>query len=367
MVVMINVLACVLVGVSWSLSRDTRVTGPSGRQRAVATPLWNQEQQRLDWLLEQPDWLVDTGPAHPCEANRRVPAEVWDRLPRPLRDFVLHMRCRASPLLVAQRRLCARTPFLLLALSSLVPHFDRRQAIRETWGRTRTYANRTVVTVFLLGSSWPSDHLPDLQGILGREAELHKDLLQWDYRDTLFNRTLKDVLFLEWFSQNCPHARFVLKADDDVLVNTFGVLRFLEELPEDQEGDLFLGDVISRASPLRDRTLQSSVPEGLFAGPYPPYAGGGSLLSGDVARRLSSVSQQVALFPLRDVYTGMCLQKLAIVPRKHAGFRTSGVEERTRTREKPCPYRSLLLLQGQTPQQMLRAWPRLENPGLECQ
>lgn len=360
---MIHVLACVLVGVSWSLSRDPRVAVPSRRQRLAATPLWNQEQQRLDLLVKQPDWLEDTGPAHPCERGHGVPTEVWEALPPPFRDFVLHMRCRAFPLLGGRRQVCAGTPFLLLAVRSLVPHFERRQAIRETWGRTGTYGNRTVVTVFLLGSSSPSDHLPDLQGILGREAELHRDLLQWDYRDTVFNLTLKDVLFLDWFSQNCPHARFVLKGDDDVFVNTLGVLRFLEELPEDQEGDLFIGDVI--AGPHRDRTLESSVPEDVFVGPYPPYAAGGCLLSGGVARRLSAVSRQVALFPIDDVYTGMCLWKLGIVPRKHAGFRTSGSEERSR--ESPCAYRSLLLLRSHTPQQTLRAWPWVANADSECQ
>lgn len=380
MVMSLNILACVLVGVSWNLSRDQkRVASPSGRfwrQRVVATPFWNQEQRRLDFsynssragLAEQPDWLKDTGPAHPCQADPRVPVQVWDydSLPQPFRDFLLHMRCRTFPMLLKQARACARTPFLLLVVKSRPQHFERRQAIRETWGRTRTYGNQTVLTLFLLGSSSPLDHSPDLQGILGWEAELHKDLLQWDYRDTFFNLTLKEVLFLEWFSQNCPRARFVLKGDDDVFVNTLGIVRFLEELPENQEEDFFIGDIISNASPHRDQALKYFIPESVFVGRYPPYAGGGGyLLSGVVARRLYNVSRQVPLFPIDDVYTGMCLEKLGIVPGTHSGFKTFGIEERYR--KNPCTYRSLMLVHSLTPQEMLRTWPWLTNPGLECQ
>lgn len=374
MVVLLHVLACVLLGVSWNLSRDNRVPSPSRRlwrQQVVATPFWNKEQRRLDIMsnrLEPPDWLKDSGPADPCEPDLRVPVQVWDygSLSRPLRDFLLHMRCRAVPVLLAQPRACDRTPFLLLAVKSLVQHFERRQAIRETWGRARTYGNQTVVTVFLLGNSSPLDHFPDLRGILGREAELHKDVLQWDYRDTFFNRTLKEVLFLEWFSQNCPRARFVLKGDDDVFVNTLRVIKFLEGLPEDEERDLFIGDIVSNAGPLRDRTLRTFIPESVFVGRYPPFAGGGGcLLSGDVARRLSNVSSQVSLYPIDEVYTGMCLDKLGIVPGTHTGFRTFGPGDRRR--ERPCTYRSLMLVHSHTPQETLRAWPWLTNPGLECQ
>ncbi|CAF92528.1 unnamed protein product, partial [Tetraodon nigroviridis] len=368
-VMMLQVLACVLMGVSWTLSRDDRVSpkvaSPSGRfrrPRAVATPLWNREQRRLDLIYNLPasssPGQADAGPAHPCQPDHGVPVQVWDQDLLPFRDFVLHMRCRRFPMLRQPARACARTPFLLLAVGSLVPHLERRQAIRQTWGRAGSYGNRTVQTLFLLGRSSPLDHSPDLQGLLGREAELHQDVLQWDYRDTVLNRTLKGVLFLEWFSQNCPRARFVLQSQDDVFVNTFGMLRLLEELPEREEKDLFLGDVVSGAAPHRDPALRSFVPESLFVGQYPPYAGaGGHLLSGGVARRLCQVSRRVALFPLPDVYTGMCLEKLGIVPGKHSGFRTSGVQEGDG--EDPCTYRSLMLVHSQTPQEMLRTWPWL--------
>lgn len=387
--VMLNVFVCVLMGVSWNLRHEKsgrqKVQIPSKRfwhQQVLSKSFWNKEQQRLDFiynpifnsvlsgdsLVELPDWLNDSGPLNPCELDYRVPTQISDynSLPQRFQDFLLHMRCRTYPMLINQPHVCGEKPFLLLAIKSLIPHFDRRQAIRETWGRAGVLANRTVATVFLLGNTLSVDHFPDLLGMLGHEAELHKDLLQWDYRDTFFNLTLKEVLFLEWFSQNCPHAQFILKGDDDVFVNTLRIIDLLEGLSENKAKDLFIGDVISNAGPHRNRKLKYFVPESVFVGQYPPYAGGGGYLySGALALRLYNISRQVVLYPIDDVYTGMCLKKLGLVPEGHSGFRTFDIEEKYRYN--PCIHRSLMLVHSRTPQEMLTMWPWIIHPELDCQ
>ncbi|KAG7283571.1 hypothetical protein CRUP_026498 [Coryphaenoides rupestris] len=170
-----------------------------------------------------------------------------------------------------------------------------QKAIRQSWGQAGNVANRTVVTVFLLGTTTSADNFPNLSGMLSHEAELHRDLLQWDYRDSFFNLTLKETLFLEWFSQHCSHANYVLKGDDDVFVNTWQIIRYLELLPEVMTKELFVGDVIQNASPHRDNRLKYFVP----------------------AR--------------------MCLKKLGLVPEKHKGFRTFDVDKKYR--ENPILHR----------------------------
>lgn len=388
-VMTLNVFVCVLMGVSWNLRRSRsgrqKVLVPSERfwrKQVLSTSFWNQEQQRLDFIYnplvnsvlsgdslpELPDWLNDTGPLNPCEPDDRVPAQISDYniLPQRFQDFLLHMRCRTYPMLMNQPHVCDESPFLLLVIKSLIPHFDRRQAIRETWGRAGVFGNRTVATVFLLGNTLPMDHFPDLLGMLRHEEELHKDLLQWDYRDTFFNLTLKEVLFLEWFSQECPHAQYILKGDDDVFVNTLRIIDFLEGLSENKVEDFFIGDVISNAGPHRDRKLKYFIPESMFVGQYPSYAGGGGYLySGELALRLFNVSRQVALYPIDDVYTGMCLKKLGLAPEKHSGFRTFDIEEKHRSN--PCVHRSLMLVHSRTPQEVLTIWPWIINPALDCQ
>lgn len=59
--------------------------------------------------------------------------------------------------------------------------------------------------------------------------------------------------------------------------------------------DLFIGDIIVNAKPIRRRSSKYYVPEFVYGGGlYPSYAGGGGfVMSGHTARRLSSACQQV--------------------------------------------------------------------------
>lgn len=384
--ILLNIFICLLMGLSWKLKVDSsdhhEVQIPTKRFWHPQTPsrsFWNKEQRRLD-IIHNPvlmsanspemlqDWLNDTGPADPCELDYRVPEQILDysTLPQRFQDFLLYTRCRTYPMLINQPHICEEKPFLLLAVKSLIPHFDRRQAIRETWGQAGILANRTVVTVFLLGNTLPVDNFPNLQEMLNHEAKLHEDLLQWDYRDTFFNLTIKEVLFLDWFSRHCPQAMYVLKGDDDVFVNTLRIIDFLDGVSEADAKDFFIGDVISNAGPHRDQRLKYFIPESVFEGEYPPYAGGGGyLFSGGLAMRLNNISQQVVLYPIDDVYTGMCLKKLGLVPQRHDGFKTFDVEEKYR--HNPCIHRGLMLVHSRTPQEMLQTWPWIVHPELDCQ
>ncbi|KAM8860097.1 N-acetyllactosaminide beta-1,3-N-acetylglucosaminyltransferase 2 isoform 1-T1 [Spinachia spinachia] len=347
----------------------------------VPSPAYcNRQQQILDLqnnpvlaanysATDVPDWLNATSvTSYPCQPNSKVTTQVKDfnSLPLRFKDFLVFMHCRSYPIVVDQPEVCKEPPFLLLAVKSLAPHFDRRQAIRQSWGRAGVVANRTVVTIFLLGNTTAADHHPDLSGMLRYEGLRHKDLIQWDYRDSFFNLTVKEVLFLEWIQNRCPGARFIFKGDDDVFVNTFRILDFLGGLSEPRARDLFVGDVITNAGPHRDKKVKYYIPESMYVGTYPPYAGGGGYLySGDLAARLHNASRQVALYPIDDVYTGMCLRKLGLAPEKHKGFRTFNIEEKYRSN--PCAYKSLMLVHPRTPQEMIHIWAWLSTPGLKCQ
>ncbi|CAB1343931.1 unnamed protein product [Coregonus sp. 'balchen'] len=372
---MVNLFIFILVSHSRGQDKSgpNKVRVPSKRfwsKLAPSQAYWNRQQQRLDLqhnpvlasannnntsdddvIRPVPDWLNDTGlNPDPCQPDYRVTTHVKDynSLPPRFKDFLLYMRCRSYPLVVDQPHICQKTqggepPFLLLAIKSLVPHFDRRQAIRQSWGRAGVLANRTVVTVFLLGNT-----------------------TAWDYRDSFFNLTVKEVLFLDWMTTSCPGAQFIFKGDDDVFVNTLRILGFLKGLSGPRARDLFVGDVITNAGPHRDKKVKYFIPESLFVGTYPPYAGGGGYLySGDLARRLHGASQRVPLYPIDDVYTGMCLRKLGLGPEKHKGFKTFDIEEKYRSN--PCAYKGLMLVHSRTPQEMIQIWAWLNDPDLTCQ
>ena len=40
---------------------------------------------------------------------------------------------------------------------------------------------------------------------------------------------------MKWIATYCPHAQFILKVDDDIIVNTFLLLRHLKNLVDHRE------------------------------------------------------------------------------------------------------------------------------------
>ena len=87
--------------------------------------------------------------------------------------------------------------------------------------------------------------------------------------------------------------RFIFKGDADVYVNIENILEMLQD--KNASEDLFIGDIIVHAKPIRKRTSKYYVPEFMYGGGlYPSYAGGGGfVMSGHTARRLSAACQQV--------------------------------------------------------------------------
>uniref|UniRef100_A0A4W5MTU3 Hexosyltransferase n=1 Tax=Hucho hucho TaxID=62062 RepID=A0A4W5MTU3_9TELE len=211
-----------------------------------------------------------------------------------------------------------------------------------------------VRTVFLLGrqDSTTGPH-PDLGGLLMLESQRYGDILQWDFRDTFFNLTLKDLLFWHWLQNHCPGAQFVFKGDDDVFVRTSALLDYLHKQREEN-------GMWSNAMPNRQPTTKYYISESFYKGAYPPYAGGGGVVySGALAMRLRQVSERVRLFPIDDVYLGMCLHRLGVAPIHHPGFYTFDLPETER--EKPCAYSSVLLVHKRNPKEMLTLWKWLQN------
>ncbi|XP_073707053.1 N-acetyllactosaminide beta-1,3-N-acetylglucosaminyltransferase 2-like [Garra rufa] len=279
-------------------------------------------------------------------------------------DFLRGMECRDPPLLIGQPGKCSSDSgddqiFLLFAIKSIPRHFERRQAIRETWGRER----HQVRTVFLLGRSSEDD--PSLDKLVSYEAQQFQDLLVWDFHDSFYNLTLKEHVFFKWMLESCPDVSFVFKGDDDVFANTQAILDYLKSLKPEESTALYTGQVIFDASPLRDPKIKYYVPQSFYEGPYPPYAGGGGFLfSGNLLPSLYHVSFYIPFFPIDDVYTGLCFKAIGINAVKHNSFRTFDIREQDR--ENPCVHKDLLLVHQRDPQQTMRLWRNMHSDMLTC-
>ncbi|XP_068453960.1 UDP-GlcNAc:betaGal beta-1,3-N-acetylglucosaminyltransferase 7, like [Clinocottus analis] len=307
-----------------------------------------------------------------CSEDASVRTNDWFRRLDPrFHQFVLHRHCRYFPMLLNHPEKCADGGVhLLMVVKSVIEQHDRREAVRQTWGREHTADGKRIKTLFLLGSPTTGKDTKNLQKLIEYEDMVYGDILQWDFMDTFFNLTLKEVNFLKWFDIYCSGVQFIFKGDDDVFVNTHNLLQLIGfKVEERKDADLFVGDTISKAIPIRNRQSKYYIPKELYDKPYPPYAGGGGfLMSSQLARRLFVVSEDLELYPIDDVFLGMCLQKLRLAPEIHPGFRTFGITRRkvSPMNSEPCFYRNLIVVHKLSAQELLGMWRVVHSDALVC-
>ncbi|NXN71865.1 B3GN3 acetylglucosaminyltransferase, partial [Himantopus himantopus] len=311
----------------------------------------------------------------PCVANTSMHnVKGFAKLPGHVQDFMRYQHCRSFPVLLGAPDKCggpteSSNVFLLLAIKSSPVNYERREVIRKTWGREGTVEGALVRRVFLVGVTPSAWDAKKLNRLLRVEQQEHGDVLQWDFRDTFFNLTLKQVLFHSWLEEHCPGARFVFNGDDDVFVNTDNVIHFARSSQGAEEQHLMVGQLFINNSPVRIQQSKYFVPTQLMASKYyPPYCGGGGILmSGFTARIIARESHDIKLFPIDDVYLGMCLKKAGLLPASHDGIRTMGMGVPANTDPfDPCYYRELLLVHRFMPYETAAMWQAIHEPQLIC-
>lgn len=151
---------------------------------------------------------------------------------------------------------------LLVLIISSVKNQERRDAIRETWGRP----NGNVEILFVL-----SRHQ-----YLNAEKLVHNDILEVDVPDEY--RLLSRKLLESFNSVRTMHFEYLLKCDDDTFVDIPRVIGELEHAPKNKfYWGYFDGDAhIKRAGKWKETGW-------ILCDKYLPYAlGGGYVLSKDL-------------------------------------------------------------------------------------
>lgn len=324
--------------------------------------VWSDKTPRVPQpLIETPEPFREN---FTCSVNDSM-VVIPPHLPEPHQEFLRYRHCRLFPTLLTPSP-CEDDLYLLLAIKSTAAQIERRAALRDTWGRAGQLQGRRIKLVFLMGRSKDKVQSYSLQPLLEWENARYGDILQWDFADSFFNLTLKEVRFLSWFSRSCSSAQFVFKGDDDVFVHTENLFEFLSvHKPENQ---LLIGDVLSRAFPIRNKATKYFIPVEMYPNgkPYPPYVGGGGyLMSRQTVLSLDVAAQTIQLFPIDDVFVGMCLEQMGLRPTHHRGFLTFGLRNGLKHFD-PCVYRDIMLVHKLNPVEMWVMWALMQDSQLPC-
>lgn len=303
-----------------------------------------------------------------CSANTNISStEDFSALEENFKQFLLYRHCRYFPMIINHPEKCSGDVHLLIVIKSIISQHNRREVIRQTWGKEQVIDGKKIKMLFLLGTSSNEEEKANHQKLLEYEDYIYGDILQWDFLDSFFNLTLKETHFLKWFSIYCKNVRYIFKGDDDVFVSVTNILEYLESSKNMK--DLFAGDVLFKAKPIRKKQNKYFIPPMLYNKTYyPPYAGGGGfLMDGPLARQLHLASETLELFPIDDVFLGMCLELLQVTPIKHNAFKTFGLlkDKKSKLNNEPCFYKSMIVVHKLLPEALLDMW-RLVHTDLVC-
>lgn len=208
---------------------------------------------------------------------------------------------------------------LVIIITSAIKNFKERTRIRNTWGH---YAIRKDVSIaFILGRPG-NKQTKKASKKLKEEQFKYKDIIQGKFVDTYNNLTLKSLSIMEWVSNYCLKAKFVLKTDDDMFNNISTLLNFIENLKTVVAA--FYGYLADKSAPIRDKNHKWYVSKYDFRNEqYPPYITGPAyLFPAMLATYVYRQGLTEICFKLEDVFiTAIVAPKLGIGTINHFQFR----------------------------------------------
>jgi len=207
---------------------------------------------------------------------------------------------------------------LVTIVHSAVQNDHARKVIRETWGNP-TIPGVNTRLVFLVGQSGE----PDKEAALKREAYQFNDIVQGDFLDTYHNLSYKNIFGKLWVSEFCEQAEFIVKTDDDMFIDLYGVYHITRQYLTQQkylqdefifcpthDGMGIIRDPASKWYASYEDVSKEEAPGNI----YPAYCTGWIyILNPGTAKKLAEVAQTTKFFWIDDAWvTGILAKKLGI-------------------------------------------------------
>lgn len=116
---------------------------------------------------------------------------------------------------------CSPDRSFVIVVESSPRNFHQRKIIRSTYANYEDQTELKYQVLFALAASLDSYTMESVY----KENAIHNDIIQWNFTDSYKNLVIKSTAIMRWASKNCASSEFIVKADDDVYINIYKLLR----------------------------------------------------------------------------------------------------------------------------------------------
>lgn len=205
--------------------------------------------------------------------------------------------------------------FLIWIVTSYAGEPSTRSALRRAYMDKELQA-LGIKRIFLLGTLNDDAERKTqvLQNALLDESRRFNDILQGDFLDTYRNLTHKHLMGLQWAVNNCKDVKYIMKMDDDIVVNIYGILEKLHWGMVEENS--LTGYILKNMIPVREPANKWYVSKAEYSSNiYPDFVSGWLYITHPwVASRLIDYAESSReYFWIDDVFvTGILRQALNI-------------------------------------------------------
>ena len=216
---------------------------------------------------------------------------------------------------------------MLLYVVSKNTNFQRRLFLRSTWARRQNLNGLQFATVFILGK--PTS--PRIQSLIEQEIKLYGDIVQVDFIDSYDNLTLKGIASVQWMVKHCYSAKYVIKADDDLVVDIEYISQLIDQ--NIRQNNEFQPKIICLFKEIvdinRDEKSKYNIPPEVLSHlkHYPPFCLGSFYgYPGYLLPYIDKLTRSTPIFRLEDVFfTGFILPQVQAFSLRYIDIRETWI------------------------------------------
>lgn len=199
----------------------------------------------------------------------------------------------------------------VVIVTSYAGDVDMRNTIRRAYP-ARILSKFGVRRIFLLALTDEKREKVTQEMILD-ESQKFNDILQGNFIEGYRNLTYKHIMGLQWVTEYCFQAKYVIKMDHDIIFDFYRLNFILKRLPPDNL--LLAGYVMNHMKPMRDPANKWYVTNKEYPRTeYPNFLSGWFYITNpQTAKLLVDLTKDLPYFWIDDLYvTGLLVEKTNI-------------------------------------------------------